>query len=353
MPGTSQERPNWRRKAKYTFEQFSRMPHVLEALADLDVLRKAQESRASSTILAPTKWIAHEQPSLLTDDDLFLFNEGTHYELWKKLGSHLVQARRRGRRLFRRVGPQCRARRRHRRLQRLGQAKPSASAARQLGHLGRLHSRHRARAPATSTTSRRASAAIASTRPIRSPSATSCRRGRPHSSGTSTTSGTTPIGWPNAAAASTCSAPMSIYEMHLGSWRRNHAENSRWLTYRELAYDLAEHVQPHGLHARRVPAGDGAPVLRLLGLSNDRLLRSHQPLRHAAGFQVPRRLSASAGHRRDPRLGALALSARRARPRVLRRHAPLRALRPAATRAAGLEQLRLQLRPQRSSQLSH
>ena len=29
--------------------------------------------------------------SLLTDDDLHLFNEGTHYDLWKKLGSHVIR----------------------------------------------------------------------------------------------------------------------------------------------------------------------------------------------------------------------------------------------------------------------
>ena len=29
--------------------------------------------------------------SLLTDDDLHLFNEGTHYDLWKKLGAHVVR----------------------------------------------------------------------------------------------------------------------------------------------------------------------------------------------------------------------------------------------------------------------
>src|SRR5262245_64786439 len=28
--------------------------------------------------------------SLLTDDDLFLFNQGTHYRLYDKLGAHIV-----------------------------------------------------------------------------------------------------------------------------------------------------------------------------------------------------------------------------------------------------------------------
>ena len=42
-------------------------------------------------------------------------------------------------------------------------------------------------------------------------------------------------------------APISIYEMHIGSWRRApHGEN-RPLTYRELAPQLAEHMLHMGL----------------------------------------------------------------------------------------------------------
>src|SRR5437660_581732 len=59
-------------------------------------------------------------------------------------------------------------------------------------------------------------------------------------------------------------------------------------------------------HARRVPAGDGAPVLRLVGLPDDWLLCADEPLRHAAGLHVPGGLPAPARHRRDPRLGAVA-----------------------------------------------
>jgi 1,4-alpha-glucan branching enzyme len=37
-------------------------------------------------------------------------------------------------------------------------------------------------------------------------------------------------------------APISIYEVHLGSWRRNLAEQGRYLTYRELAEQLVPYV---------------------------------------------------------------------------------------------------------------
>lgn len=35
--------------------------------------------------------------------------------------------------------------------------------------------------------------------------------------------------------------PVSIYELHLGSWRRIHEEEGRWMTYRELAQELPEY----------------------------------------------------------------------------------------------------------------
>jgi 1,4-alpha-glucan branching enzyme len=38
-------------------------------------------------------------------------------------------------------------------------------------------------------------------------------------------------------------APISIYEVHLGSWMRVADQGNRWLTYRELAAKLAEYVQ--------------------------------------------------------------------------------------------------------------
>ena len=76
----------------------------------------------------------------------------------------------------------------------------------------------------------------------------------------------------------------------------------------------------HGLHAHRAAAGDGASVQRLLGLPGDRLLRAHPALRLARRLQGLRRPPAPERARRDPRLGAGALPARRLRARALRRH---------------------------------
>ena len=49
-------------------------------------------------------------------------------------------------------------------------------------------------------------------------------------------------------------APISIYEVHLGSWRRVPEEQSRWLSYRELAPLLAEYVHNAGFtHVELLP----------------------------------------------------------------------------------------------------
>ena len=41
-------------------------------------------------------------------------------------------------------------------------------------------------------------------------------------------------------------APLSIYEVHLGSWMRAQEEGDRYLTYRELAHKLVEYVKQMG-----------------------------------------------------------------------------------------------------------
>ncbi len=49
-------------------------------------------------------------------------------------------------------------------------------------------------------------------------------------------------------------SPISIYEVHLGSWMRVPEEGNRWLTYRELAPRLAEYVVRHGFtHVEFLP----------------------------------------------------------------------------------------------------
>jgi 1,4-alpha-glucan branching enzyme len=56
------------------------------------------------------------------------------------------------------------------------------------------------------------------------------------------------------AQANARNAPMSVYEVHLGSWRRVPEEGDRFLTYRELAEQLPAYVQDMGFtHVELMP----------------------------------------------------------------------------------------------------
>jgi 1,4-alpha-glucan branching enzyme len=58
----------------------------------------------------------------------------------------------------------------------------------------------------------------------------------------------------NRGKANGLAAPISIYEIHLGSWRRKPEEGNRFLTYRELAPLLANHVKKTGFsHVELMP----------------------------------------------------------------------------------------------------
>lgn len=48
--------------------------------------------------------------------------------------------------------------------------------------------------------------------------------------------------------------PMAVYEVHLGSWKRLKEENNRYMTYREIAAPLAEYVKDMGFtHVELMP----------------------------------------------------------------------------------------------------
>src|SRR5437763_9292053 len=51
---------------------------------------------------------------------------------------------------------------------------------------------------------------------------------------------------PAATGVNALDAPMSIYEVHLGSWRRQAEQGSRWLSYRQLAEQLPAYARDMG-----------------------------------------------------------------------------------------------------------
>ncbi len=64
------------------------------------------------------------------------------------------------------------------------------------------------------------------------------------------TPGATPTGWPTGTGANALTEPMSIYEVHLGSWRHG-------LSYRELADQLPDYVADLGFtHVEFMPVAE-------------------------------------------------------------------------------------------------
>jgi 1,4-alpha-glucan branching enzyme len=61
---------------------------------------------------------------------------------------------------------------------------------------------------------------------------------------------------PAPAGVNGLGAPISIYEVHLGSWRR-HADDGRWLSYQELAKELPAYVRDLGFtHVEFLPLNE-------------------------------------------------------------------------------------------------
>ena len=151
--------------------------------------------------------------------------------------------------------------------------------------------------------------------------------------------------------ANALSAPMSIYEVHLGSWRRKPEEGGRWLTYRELAEQLPAYVADMGFtHIELMPISehpfDGSWGYQPTGM--------YAP---TSRFGTPEDFAyfMDACHRKGlggaARLGAGAFPRRSARARPFRRHRALRARQPDAGPPSRLGHADLQLRPRRGDEL--
>ena len=157
----------------------------------------------------------------------------------------------------------------------------------------------------------------------------------------------------SGASSSPLTRPVSIYEVHLGSWRLNSLEDNRPLTYTELADELSAYVTDMGFtHVELLPVM-AHPFTRLVGLPGHRLLRAHAALRLARRLPRVRRPHARSRRRGDPRLGPGPLPARRVRAGPLRRQRAVRARRSAARRPPGLGDAGVQLRAPRGPQLPH
>ena len=206
--------------------------------------------------------------SLLSDFDLHLLAEGTHYRVLREARGPRRRARRRVRDGVRRLGPERRGGLGRRRLQRLGPR--GQPAARRGADSGIWEGFVPASAPGRCTSTRslagRRRLAVDKADPYgfaaELPPRDRLEGLRPRRLRV----GRRRLDGRPRAGANSLAAPISIYEVHLGSWMRVPEEGNRWLTYRELAPQAGRLRRRDGLHPRRVPARRRAPVRRLVGL---------------------------------------------------------------------------------------
>jgi 1,4-alpha-glucan branching enzyme len=198
--------------------------------------------------------------SLLSSDDLFLFNQGTHYRLYDKLGAHVVTAGQKGA---------------------VGEAKQSgtyfavwAPSARAVHVSGDWNYWSKGSDPLQARESSGIWEGIIpnvghGTRykfAITGPDGRQFEKADPFATRAEHPPATASIIWnpryewadsawmKSRGAKFARNAPVSIYELHLGSWRRNHNEV---LGYRELASQLAHHVKQLGFtHVELMPVSE-------------------------------------------------------------------------------------------------
>ncbi|MFZ1919128.1 MAG: 1,4-alpha-glucan branching protein GlgB [Terriglobales bacterium] len=195
----------------------------------------------------------HFDVSLLTPEDFYLFNEGSHYRIYDKMGAHLFESNGIAGAIFGVWAPNAR------RVTVIGsfnnwnptshQLQPRGSSGIWEGFIpgvtkGALYKFHIDSAQHGFRAEKADPVAILDEKPPRTAS----------------------VVWDldytwndnayfhNRAAANTTHAPISIYEVHLGSWMRVPEEHNRPLTYREVAPRLADHVNRLGFtHVELLP----------------------------------------------------------------------------------------------------
>ena len=284
----------------------------------------------------------------LGEIDLHLIGEGRHEELWEVLGAHTrtydgiagtvsaARPSRSGRRAPRACGSPA--------TSTTGTAARTRCARWAHRRLGALRPGRRRRRALQVRDPRPGRRVAAEGRPdgVRAPR---CRRRPRRSSSRSDYEwGDDDVAAPTRRDPTRIAAPMSTYEVHLGSWRQG-------LCYRELADQLVGYVQYLGFtHVELLPVAEH-PFGGSWGYQVSSYFAPTSRFGTPDDFRylVDRLHQAGIGVIVDWVPGALPQGRVGAGP--LRRHPALRAPRPAPRRAAGLGHVRLRLRPQRGAQL--
>ncbi len=196
--------------------------------------------------------IIHQDHSWLSADDLHLFNEGRHYHLYEKLGAHAVEQEARAGVRFAVWAPNAI------RMTVVGDFNgwnPEAHPLQPRGSSGiweafiegvPLGARYKYH--------------------VRGPNGYRFDKSDPYAFYSQVAPETASIvteltySWhdsewmTNRKGRNSLTAPTSVYEMHLGSWRRKPEDGNRPLTYRELAEVLPEYLTGHGFtHVEFLP----------------------------------------------------------------------------------------------------
>ena len=273
VPGTWRERPNWLRKAEYPLERMTTDRKINSFLREITQLRVdphlvARKKRALPEIqlkrislrkeverVAPVK-LPNGVISLFSDDDIYLFNEGLHFQLYNHLGAHPLEIDGKKGTCF-------------------AVWAPNADYVSVIGDFNSWNPQ------ANPLTSRASSGIWEGFIPgvsrgflykyfIKSrDSSHNAQKADPFATYSEIPPRTASIVWDLDYAwnddqwmkkrgnAGSLTAPISIYEVHLGSWRRVPEENNRFLTYSELADQLVEYVREMGYtHVEFMPVSE-------------------------------------------------------------------------------------------------
>ena len=88
VPGTLDEVANWRRRSRHPVDQLAGLPAVTETLAEVDRRRRLPPEPMTPRLAARARPDARGDVTALSDDDIYLFGEGNHFRAYDFLGAH-------------------------------------------------------------------------------------------------------------------------------------------------------------------------------------------------------------------------------------------------------------------------
>lgn len=206
----------------------------------------------TTTQKKPSETISKKQTSFLTDEDLYLFNEGRHFRAYSRLGAHAVEEALGGGVWF-------------------SVWAPNAESVTVIGDFNSWNHEQNKLEPVGSSgvwsaLVRNAKHEDAYKFRIRAPGGYTVEKADPYAFYTETPPKTASRVWKSSykwndqdwmKERKTRQSPakaMNTYEVHLGSWKRKPEDANRSLTYRELAEELPKYVKEMGFtHVELMP----------------------------------------------------------------------------------------------------